>query len=299
MRLRARTALAEARAQMPSLLEGRAPAPTPTDSERLPSEAAGLRRALREYTDHVDQRLAAVDDERRALREQVARLSAELETLRGELVRLASALPPAQPAALAGPAAEGTSTAGVLASPAVTIAAGQEPDAVAAPLVLETGGGGAEGEAAQEQAVVAGDRQDRAGDTSGVGADWGQPAIEPDGAAEAAAEERAGLEGRVFPAGSVGVNVVVHGVESVAFDELLRTAPAVESVQVRLEAGRAHVRLTLRRAVRWPELRETLEAAAGKRIDPAMAGMRGGVVSVVLRRDNPAEALPPAAAGTT
>lgn len=99
--LRAREALAQAAAEMPTLLhdEDNAPATAiaPIDASaagHVPSEAAALRQALRAYTDQIDRLLAGADEERWALRAQVAQLTAEVSALRAELAGIRVALPP-------------------------------------------------------------------------------------------------------------------------------------------------------------------------------------------------------------
>lgn len=103
-RLRARAALAEARAEMPTLL-GDSPPIRPPEPSYVPAEAAGLRQALRAYTDHIDRLLTAADEERRVLREQVTRLSEEVLLLRAEVSGLRALLPTSQTAALPAPPA--------------------------------------------------------------------------------------------------------------------------------------------------------------------------------------------------
>jgi hypothetical protein len=91
-RLRARAALTDARAQMPSLLEER-PEASSGAGEHIPAESAVLRQALRSYTDHVEGLLRAADDERRALRVQINRLSEDVLMMRAELDAMRAALP--------------------------------------------------------------------------------------------------------------------------------------------------------------------------------------------------------------
>lgn len=103
---RARAALAEARAEMPTLLQDSGRPERLEEVEYRPAEAVGLRQALRAYTDHVDRLLAAADEERRALRAQVMRLSEELLLLQAEVADLRARLAtPATPAELPTPPA--------------------------------------------------------------------------------------------------------------------------------------------------------------------------------------------------
>lgn len=91
---RARQALAAARAHLEPLL---------SDGPRLAEEAVEhplaesvlLRQSLRAYTDHVERLLAAAEEERRALRAQINRLTEEVLVLRAEVAELRATLPAA------------------------------------------------------------------------------------------------------------------------------------------------------------------------------------------------------------
>jgi hypothetical protein len=94
VRLRARQALAEARAHLEPLLSD-GPGPAEEAIEHPLAESVLLRQSLRAYTDHVERLLAAAEEERRALRTQINRLTEEVLALRAEVaeLRLRVALP--------------------------------------------------------------------------------------------------------------------------------------------------------------------------------------------------------------
>lgn len=89
--VRARRALSEARAEMPLLLAD--PPPQPSPEMLFSNETAGLRQALRSYTDRIDRLLLAAEEERRIMREQVDRLTGEIAALRDGLAGVRAALP--------------------------------------------------------------------------------------------------------------------------------------------------------------------------------------------------------------
>lgn len=244
-RLRARGALAEARAQMPSLLAEPA-SPDSVPAEHLPAEAAGLRRALRAYTDRVDGLLAAADEERRALREQVDKLSHELQSLRAELAEVKEE-------------ARGTRQAA-----SVEVAAPESGRAGPAPH-------------APERMLPPASMDEPVSQAPGTV----EPAAGPPPEASASLEQRvfpAGTVGLILR-----LKPVERHEHLAAIGHHFRAQPHVEQVQQqRYEAGRADLRLTFRQAVSWPSLRAVIEAAAGAPIDPASVTLASGVLSVTL-----------------
>lgn len=87
VRLRARQTLAEARAHLEPLLSD-GPGPAEEAVEHPLAESVLLRQSLRAYTDHVERLLAAAEEERRALRTQINRLTEEVLALRAEVAEL-------------------------------------------------------------------------------------------------------------------------------------------------------------------------------------------------------------------
>jgi hypothetical protein len=251
--VRARAALAEARAEMPTLMRDVERPPT---VEHVPAEAAGLRQALRSYTDHVDRLLAAADDERRALREQVMRLNEELLLLRAEVADLRAVLPSGQ-----GPAPQLGESAGSPAQPAVSQAREAEMAAAAAPDVAAPA---LASDAASEAAIAGAETTER------EAAEPGAPA-EPD------------LESRLFPAGTIGVLVALSPVDdfrrlAMIQERLAQEAPVEHVELTSYEFGEARIRITFRQPARGPWLKEALERAAGAPIAPEAIVVDQGTV---------------------
>jgi hypothetical protein len=299
--LRARAALAEARAEMPTLLQEAPPVRTPEPSY-IPAEAAGLRQALRAYTDHVDRLLSAADDERRVLREQVTRLNEEVLMLRAEMDSLRALLPAthtaaalsepspttsasvpqvAQPPVAAGisaPVSEpaAPSAAHPLAAPARTDDAAQLPtDVPHAP----------HGEAAPLVPVMPPKPAADVPATPRVQSPTQAPEASPHPVERS--EELARFDARAFPAGTIGLLVALSPVDDfhrlTMVQERLSNEAGVESVELSsYEYGEARLRLTFRTAARGRWLREALERAAGVPLDPASLRFDKGVVSARL-----------------
>lgn len=267
-RLRARSALAEARAQMPSLVPVPATAEPAPPAEHVPGEAAGLRQALRAYTDRVDRLLAASDEERRSLRDQVDRLAGEMLALRAELAGMRAALAEGAPRR---EARWGTT--------------GMEADADAGEPPPRTGvvPDGAQEIDAQLPAPAA---ADAAGEP--------QP---PAAASPAGSVEHTRWDSRVFPAGTVGITLALRPVRDPQQAQLiaarLSTQPGLEHVELQpVESGQARYRVTFRQPTPWPVLRSAVEAASETTIDPAGVAMARGLVCLALGSGGEAAAAP-------
>jgi hypothetical protein len=297
-RLRARRALAEARAEMPTLLADSVP-PTHTGAaEHIPAEATGLRQALRTYTDHVDRLLAAADEERRVLRDQVSRLSEELLMLRAEMAEVRAALPAAEPGRMEvllppvaaqpdaeQPAPPPASLSGhPVASEAPTVASSvpepsTAPSAVPQPAEVEPAGVSTQGPAPNANAHAVGP----------MAVANAPPAAPPAATAVGAAraDDLARLEGKVFPAGTIGLLLVLYPVDDfhrlTGIQEGLGAESAVEHIELSSYVpGEARLRLTFRQPVRWPWLRAAIERAAGSPIDLGSLTLERGSVKMGL-----------------
>jgi hypothetical protein len=245
---RARQALAEARVHLEPLLSD-GPGPAEEAVEHPLAESVLLRQSLRAYTDHVERLLAAAEEERRALRAQINRLTEEVLVLRAEMaeLRLRVALPASMSAT--SPAAE-PSAATPIAPPE------------AAPDALPTDGAEIEkGEA--------------------------RP---PDGGEQP-------LDGRIFPAGSVGIVVELQPRQQPrhldALCARLQGSAAVERAEP-LTAGEeaSRLRLAFRQPVTWEQLKGAIEQAAGAQVDAAAAAVRDRVLHLRLRAPAPAGPRP-------
>ncbi len=112
---------------MPTLLHdtepavGASPAPAVPAVEHAPSEAAALRQALRAYTDQIERLLSSADEERWALRAQVAHLTTEVSALREELAGMRASLPMAESSASLPLVTEPVVPASALSEPARAI----------------------------------------------------------------------------------------------------------------------------------------------------------------------------------
>lgn len=270
-RLRARAALTEARAQMPTLLDDTPPAPPAPVVDVLHSEAAGLRQALRAYTDRVDRLLAASDEERRTLREQVDRLTGELHALRAELseVRLVLAEGKAERLGPGSEMRQGT--------------AETAPRAAARDTQVDVAAGVGEPHAEPEAGGQGAQAHDREVATAPPPV---PPPIGPD-ASGPSAEALARLETRVFPAGTVGILLTVQPLEDfervAALLDRLRDDAAVEYVEPdSYQDERMQLRVTFRQPTPWPRLRAAIEAALDATIDPASVTIERGDVQVRL-----------------
>jgi hypothetical protein len=96
-------------------------------------------------------------------------------------------------------------------------------------------------------------------------------------------EELARWDARVFPAGTIGLLVGLAPVDDfhrlTMIQERLGNEAGVESVELSsYEMGEARLRLTFRMPARGRWLRETIERAAGARIDPATIRFEQGMV---------------------
>jgi hypothetical protein len=260
-RQRARRALSEARAEMPTLLAEPSPAPPTVVAEHLASEAVELRQALRAYTDRIDLLLAGADEERRSLREQVDRLTVELLAMRAELGAVRAALAEGR-----GPA-EGRAPR---ADEPAGAEAPAEPAEVAAPTEHEQPQPSIPAEQPVETPIL--------------------PAERP--------EEEARLDARVFPAGTIGVVLAITPIEDAArlaaIAGGLATEPAIEHAEPEgWEEETGRVRVTFRRPVPWPEMRALVASAAGRGIARAVPGATRGEVRVLLGAGSAAAETPP------
>jgi hypothetical protein len=305
-RERARAVLEEARAEMPSLLRD-APLPVP-ELTHVPAEAAGLRQALRSYTDHVDRLLTAADEERRVLRDQVNRLSEELLMLRAEVTGLRALIPPAPPSLLhqpvevvpnvVPPAPAGPIPTAPLPSSAVAVESRSpgtdtreqhgEAD-VASPLPTLVPANDAEAPMPSADATLSETPPLPAAPDSATQPTGGEaPAPAP--VAQPGAEELARLDARVFPAGTIGLLMGLAPVDDfhrlTMIQERLGNEAGVESVELSsYELGEARLRLTFRTPARGRWLRETIERAAGAPIDPTTIRFEQGMVHARFTRD--------------
>lgn len=237
VRFRARQALAEARAHLEPLL-GEGPRPAEEAVEHPLTESVLLRQSLRAYTDHVERLLAAAEEERRALRAQINRLTEEVLVLRAELTEIRAALPAA--ASASSPAAEPSA-----AAPATP--------REAAPGALPVDG-----------------------------AETGKEEAHPSEGDEHP------LDGRIFPAGSVGIVVELRPRQQPRHVEALcarlLTNPLVERAEpVTTSEEATRLRLAFRHPVAWEQLQEAVAQAAGAQVDAAGACLRDRVLHLRLR----------------
>ncbi len=253
-RLRARQILAEARAHLEPLLGDGPPAAEEAVEHPL-AESVLLRQSLRAYTDHVERLLAAAEEERRALRTQINRLTEEVLVLRAEVAELRAALP----AAMTAPAAGGEALAAAPAAVPVAASAGAATEPTAGTTDTKAG----TKEAAEE----------------------GTPP-------PAAVDVGAALNGRLFPAGSVGIVVELRPRQQPRHLEALcarlRTNAVVERAEpIAAGEGATRLRLAFRQPITWQQLREALEQAAGAQVDAETAGPRDRVLHLRLRAPAP------------
>ncbi len=313
IRMRARAALMDARAHMPSLLDE--PLPTPPIVEHHTTETIDLRQALRGYTDRVDRLLADADEERRMLRKQVGRLTGEMLALRAEMAEMratlmdSSATDRRAPIALPVGTPRPELTAGMPPPPATARPSGQAaarldvvgasaaPDttAIPAPPAPAASGGTSPTldpvamfgntptfiSARDHELEATRDTRDRGGDSGAS-----RPSAPPP--AGAPHDEDTRRESRIFPAGTVGILLTFRPAQRpervAAIAGRIVTDPGLEHAEV-VEGGvgASGMRLTFRQPMPWPRLRTIIEAATGAMIDPDSVVIGQGAVAVRLR----------------